>query len=207
MRFRTKAERLERRVDLWPAPRGRDPEWHFRRLQLGQEFDRLGERPSLRKQLAKEVAVVGLERLDLARREWPGQLARHRSCEEGHHSCQSGGGSASRRSAGLPRPARAARRTRGRRPCRPAFRPGRRSALASTRAYSGPVIEHAQAPHGPTRSGAAPLIVREATPGSLGSPLCVAVTKAGPRSKRSRSRQLTRGRTVLDRQPKGARRN
>jgi hypothetical protein len=43
---------------------------------------RLGERPSLRKQLAKEVAVAGLDRLDLARREWPGQLARHRSCEE-----------------------------------------------------------------------------------------------------------------------------
>jgi hypothetical protein len=36
-RFRTKAERLERRVDLWPAPRARS-EWHFRRLQLGQEF-------------------------------------------------------------------------------------------------------------------------------------------------------------------------
>jgi hypothetical protein len=36
-RFRTEAERLERGVDLWPPPRGRDPEWHFRRPQLGQE--------------------------------------------------------------------------------------------------------------------------------------------------------------------------
>src|SRR5262249_31304038 len=34
----------------------------------------------------------------------------------------------------------------GHRPCRPALRPGRRSALASTRAYLGPVIGHAQAP-------------------------------------------------------------
>jgi hypothetical protein len=29
-RFRTEAERLERCVDLWPPPRGRDPEWHSR---------------------------------------------------------------------------------------------------------------------------------------------------------------------------------
>src|ERR671931_703137 len=81
-RFRTEAERLERGVDLWPAPRGCDPEWHSRRPQLGQEFDRVGERPSLRKQLAKEFSVAGLDCLDLGRRERPGQLARHRSCEE-----------------------------------------------------------------------------------------------------------------------------
>jgi hypothetical protein len=49
----------------------------------------------------------------------------------------------------------------------------------TTRAYSGRVIEHAQTPGGPTRRRAARLTVRKTTPGSLGSPLCVAVTNGG----------------------------
>ena len=63
-----RCERLERGVDLGPSARGRDPERHPGRSQLGEELDRLGERPALRKQLAEELAVTGLNRLDFVRR-------------------------------------------------------------------------------------------------------------------------------------------